>query len=327
MRRALALTLLLIAPVAGAQDAGTGPEAVAPRFEQAFETWLDSVGAAQGILALRYEGAPVATWSRGRNADDIVDLASLSKAITGVCAADLVDDGALYYDNSAREILGLPGAAPVTIGALLSHATGLEKDHTQVPMSWWKDDPTPRWAEVTPNALSPDRITGDGRYYYSNENYAVLGTVIEEVTGQDYEEACRQRVLEPGGVTGKASQRFAAYLPWGGWAMSMADYAAFVDYAYAPGGLLGDRLAELPDVVIDGPVHYGMGMLQREMEGGSRNVWHFGALCFNDGPNFGTYAVHWNTGWTLTAWYDACLTETEMAALDTAMVRASYGLD
>lgn len=321
--RALLPALVLIAPVALAQ----GVDDRARDFETAFATWLDQVGASEGVLALRYEGQPVATWSRGRAVEDMVPLASLSKAITGACVAALVDEGLLYYDNSAREVLGLPDAAPVTIAALLSHASGLEKDYTQGPMSFWKGDPTPRWAEITPNALDPDRITGDGRYYYSNENYAVLGTVIEAVTGQPYETACRDRVLGPAGAQGDGSDQFAGYLPWGGWAMNVADYAAVVDHWFAPGGVLGDRLADLPGVGIDGPVSYGMGMVQRQMDGGTRNVWHFGALCFNDGPTFGSYAVHWDTGWTVTAWYDACLTGEEMAALDMAFVRVSYGVD
>lgn len=321
--RWLALTLLLSTPAVAA-----GTEDRARAFEAAFGAWLDEVGATQGVLALRHDGQPVAAWSRGRDAEDLVDLASLSKAITAVCTAALVDEGRLYYDNSAREILGLPDAAPVMIGDLLSHASGLEKDHTQGPMSWWKDDPTPRWAEITPNALKPDRITGDGRYHYSNENYAVLGTVIEAAAGQDYEDACRDRVLTPAGIGGTASDRFAAYLPWGGWAMSMLDYATFMDYAFGVNGILTDRLADLPSVTIDGPVSYGMGMIQRDMgPGRGRNVWHFGALCFNDGPNFGTYTVHWETGWTVTAWYNACLTGPEMTALDLAMVRVSYAAE
>ena len=318
----LVLLLLLIAP--GARAAG--PEDRAAGFTMAFADWLDQAGAEAGILALRYNGRPVAVWSRGRVAEEVGDLASLSKAVTAVCIAALVDEGRLYYDNSAREVLGLPEAAPVTIAALLSHATGLHSDYTQGPMTFWKGNPTPRWAEITPRALDPARLSpGEAGYYYSNENYAVLGTVIEKVTGQSYETACRERVLVPAGIGGRASDAFAAYLPWGGWAMRMTDYARFVDYAFGPGGALTDRLEDLPGVAITGPVSYGMGMVQRDMgPGRGRNVWHFGALCFEGGPNFGTYAVHWETGWTVTAWYDICATEVDMGALDAAMAGVAY---
>lgn len=315
----LVLSLLLIASAARAED--TAARAVA--FEQAFKGWLASVGATEGALALRYDGAPVATWAQGGEASDPVDLASLSKAITGACIAALVDEDLLSYDQTAADILNLPNAAPVTIGQLLSHATGLQKDYTQGPMLAWKDDPTPRWAEITARALDPTRLTATGRYYYSNENYAVLGTVIEALTGEPYDDACRARVLDPAGVTGEPSDRFAAYLPWGGWQMTVADYAGFIDHAFGAQGMLTDRLASLPQVQIAGPVSYGMGMIQRDM-GQGRNLWHFGALCFMDGPNLGSYAVHWRNGWTVTAWYNACVTGPDMGALDAAMVGVAY---
>ncbi|WP_136634634.1 serine hydrolase domain-containing protein [Pseudooceanicola onchidii] len=320
----LVLVLALTATVArseGLADAAAMDRV--PAFEAAFDGWLDQVGARTGVLALRYNGQPVATWARGRDADDPVPLASLSKAITATCIAALVDEGRLAYDSRAGAVLDLPDAAPVTIGDLLSHATGLQKDYTQGPMAFWKDRPDPRWAEITPRALDPARLTGGRSYYYSNENYAVLGTVIEAVAGMPYTDACRARVLDPVGVSGAPSDRFAAYMPWGGWQMTMGDYARFVDHAFGPGGVLTDRLATLPEVVIDGPVRYGMGMIQRDM-GDGRNVWHFGALCFLDGPNLGSYAVHWRSGWTLTAWYDACITGQEMADLDRTMVQIAY---
>jgi CubicO group peptidase (beta-lactamase class C family) len=316
----LVLILLLAALPVQAQDA----QDKLPAFEQAFQGWLDQVGATEGILALRYDNSPVATIAIGRDAG-AVDLASLSKAITGACIASLVDDGLLTYDTLARDVLDLRDAAPVTIGQLLSHASGLKKDHTQGPMSWWKDDPTPRWPEVTARALKSNRITGDHSYHYTNENYAVLGSVIEAVTGFPYEAECTKRVLDPAGAGGAGSDRFYAYLPWGGWQMTLADYAQVVDHWFGAEGKLADRLADLPAAVIEGTVSYGMGMTQRDMGAGrGRNVWHFGALCFNDGPDLGTFTARLTSGWTLAVWYDACVTWPDMIALDQALVGVAY---
>lgn len=316
--RLLVLLLCLLALPAAAE--GTKPE----RFRAAFADWLKDRGATRGVLAIRRDGVPVSVWSTGTDRDAALPLASLSKAITAVCVSELVRSGALTYDTEARAVLGLPAAAPATVAALLNHATGLEHDRTQGAMSWWRDDPTPRWPELTEAALDPARMTaGAAEYYYSNENYAVLGSVIESVTGQDYVTACRDRVLTPAGVRATADPSFAAYLPWGGWRMTMADYAGFLDHYYGNDGVLGGRLRRLPRVRIEGPVHYGLGMVQRDMSPGV-NVWHFGSLCFEDGPNFGTYAVHWRIGWTVTAWYDACLEGAGMIALDQAMVRVAY---
>lgn len=327
------LALILSVTLAGAEtraetraDSPTADTAAkAEQFRTGYATWLDQVGAQTGVMALRYQGQPVATLEFGRAGDQPHDLASLSKAITGVCIAALVDEGRLTYDTHAREILSLPRAAPVSIAQLLTHGSGLHADHTQGPMAVWRNDPTPRWSEVADRAMTRKRIGRDKSYYYSNENYAVLGAVIEAVTGQPYETACRDRVLTPAGVTGAGSDLARAFLPWGGWDMSLPDYAAFYDYAFGAAGVLTPHLRELPRSEIVPSVHYGMGVMQRD-RGAATNVWHFGALCFHDGPNFGSYAVHHDTGWTITAWWDACITGEEMFALDQAMVNVSYDL-
>ncbi|WP_407492177.1 serine hydrolase domain-containing protein [Pseudooceanicola sp. MF1-13] len=316
--------LVLILTVAATVTQAQAPADRVADFRTALELWVNDAGVTRAALALRYDNEPVETVTIGMEADQPVDLASLSKAITGVCISALVDQNRITYDTEARQVLNLPQAARVTIGALLSHATGLEKDHTQGPMLAWKGDPTPRWPQITEAALDPDRLTdGTPKYHYSNENYAVLGSVIEAVTGQPYDAACRERVLARAGVKGDPSDLFAGYLPWGGWAMSVGDYAQFVDYAFGAGGILTDRLAQLPRQQIDGPVYYGMGMTQRDFRDG-QNVWHFGALCFNDGPNLGSYAVRFVNGWTLTAWYDACVTWPQMIELDGALAGIAF---
>jgi CubicO group peptidase (beta-lactamase class C family) len=292
-------------------------------FRAAFARWMQDAGATRGALALRRDGQAVAALGLGMDAGRPVDLASLSKAITGVCIARLVEDGALEYADHARAILNLAHAAPVSIAALLGHGSGLRRDHTQGPMAVWRNDPTPRWPRIARTALARDRISADTSYYYSNENYAVLGAVIEAVTGTDYETACRDRVLTPAGVTGRGSALASGYLPWGGWEMTVADYAAFLDHSFGPEGWLTDNIATLPRTRIVPDVYYGHGLVQRDHVGGT-NLWHFGALCFEGGPNLGSYAVHWTNGWTVTAWYDACVTDDDMARLDRAMIGVAF---
>ncbi|WP_432690833.1 serine hydrolase domain-containing protein [Pseudooceanicola sp. C21-150M6] len=314
------LLLLLAAPLR-ADDA-----ARAAAFRDAFQGWMAGQGARTGAIAIRHDNAPVAAFGINTDPDLMRPLASLSKMITALCVARLVADRQLSYDTEVRKVLNLPQAAPITTGALLSHATGLQHDRTQGPMSWWRGDPTPRWPEVTPPALDPGRLTpGTPDYYYSNENYAVLGTIIEGVTHEGYETACRDRVLTPAGVTARPDPLFAAYLPWGGWRMSVADYAQLMDYAVGDNGILPGQIDQLPAQQVFGPVTYTMGLFRRDMGAGS-NFWHFGSLCFEDGPNLGAYTAHWETGWTVTVWYDACLEEAGMISLDQALVAVAYAI-
>jgi CubicO group peptidase (beta-lactamase class C family) len=103
---------------------------------------------------------------------------------------------------------GVDAAGRITIRELLSHTSGIadyfeqrQRDGStqigkalQADFAWTFDDVlritkeelTPRFAPSTP-----------GKAFYSDTNYQLLGAVIEAVTGDSYEDALRQRVLEP----------------------------------------------------------------------------------------------------------------------------------
>jgi CubicO group peptidase (beta-lactamase class C family) len=292
----------------------------APAIIAAFETWLDVQGADRAAIALRHQGRDVTQWARGISADQVVDLASLGKAITGVCVARLEQQGRLTYGQPARDILGF-GRAKTPISDFLTHSSGLQQDNTQKAMIKWLDDPTPRWDEVAKSALGLWRKRQDG-FAYNNENYAVLGAVVEAATKAPYHQTCQDLALSPAGLRGQPSDRTAAFLPWGGWAMSVADYARFYDYAFGPEGL-GNQLGDLPRASVAPHIHYGTGVFQRETKQG-RNLWHFGALCIKDQVALGSYAVRWTNGWTLTVWYNACVDFDAMFGLDQALAKAAW---
>ncbi|HSN76635.1 MAG TPA: serine hydrolase domain-containing protein, partial [Anaerolineae bacterium] len=103
---------------------------------------------------------------------------------------------------------GVDAAGRITIRELLSHTSGIadyfeqrqRNGSTQIgkalqaDFAWTFDDVlritkeelTPRFAPSTP-----------GKAFYSDTTYQLLGAVIEAVTGDSYEDALRQRVLEP----------------------------------------------------------------------------------------------------------------------------------
>ena len=306
------------APDQTAIDQNTRDRAAA--ITAAFETWLDAQGADKAVIALRHQGRDVAQWVRGMAADQVVDLASLGKAITGVCIARLEQQGRLTYAQPARDILDF-GRAKTPISDFLTHSSGLLHDSTQKLMITWLDDPTPRWGEVAKSALSLWRKRQDG-FAYNNENYAVLGAVVEAAAKAPYHQTCQDLALTPAGVRGQLGDRTAAFLPWGGWAMSVTDYARFYDHAFGPDGL-GDQLGDLPRASVAPQIHYGTGVFQRETKQG-RNLWHFGALCIKDHVALGSYAVRWTNGWTLTAWYNACVDFDAMFGLDQALAKVAW---
>lgn len=317
LRWLVVLIGMALASAVHAQD-----QAVLDRLERAFQGWLDRVGT-KGALAVRFQDAPVVTLSLGIDADATVEMASLGKAITGVCVYVLVQQGLLRYDATLADVVGR--GPNTSVEELLLHISGLREDSTQSDMHNWLGEPPHRSATVLNRVIARGAPEGrPGRYRYNNENYALLGLMIEAATGQDYETACRARVLDPAGATAVASQTSGAFLPWGGWAMRVADYAAFHRHWFGPDGEIGVAPLEHPHVEIETGLYHGLGTFFR-VGNGTANAWYFGALCMPGRINIGSFAVRWAEDWSLVAAHDACVGWEDMFALDRVLAEAVFG--
>lgn len=134
-------------------------------------------------------------------------LASVTKPFTSVAVLQLAGSGALGLDDPAgRHCPPFHGQedAP-TVRQLLAHQGGLR--HTTD-----REDTTITGEE--PLAESVRRIAGEERAYppgeearYSSWGYAVLGCVIEEVTGQRYVDYLAEHVFDPAGMTATVQDR------------------------------------------------------------------------------------------------------------------------
>ena len=129
-------------------------------------------------------------------------IASVSKVITAVVTLQLVEDGLLTLDEPVGErvatYLGVTpsaAAAQVTVEQLLSHTSGFGTFYATFFQGG---------ATSCPDAAQQGlpSLSGGGGYHYSNMNFCVLGMLIEEVTGQSYEQAVYERLLTPLGITG-----------------------------------------------------------------------------------------------------------------------------
>jgi D-alanyl-D-alanine carboxypeptidase len=132
--------------------------------------------------------------------DDKFRIASISKTITAITVLQLVEDGLLGLDEpvGARVAASLgvsPSAADgVTVRQLLTHTSGFPQYES---LFFRKQVGSCREAA----AVGLRRGIGGG-FRYSNMNYCVLGLLIEEVTGQSYEQAVYDRLLTPLGISG-----------------------------------------------------------------------------------------------------------------------------
>ncbi len=306
---------------------------IGERIEDRFLRWAEASGQTEMALIVLRDGQMFTTVSRGMDVDDPVPLASLSKAITGICLQRLADERGIDLRRPLSETLpdatgalALPKARTLVPADVLTHTAGLMPDMTQTWMSAWLDRDGPQHEAAAELALQREAQSGTpGVYAYNNENYAILGLIIEALSGRSYEDTCRDLVLTPAGVTtGSLDLPVGTFGAWGGWTMSAPDFARIVIDAFAPDSALGSDPSQLPHAEISGGAYYGVGTLWRRFQD-AHNFWHFGALCFPDGPNAGSYFAYWWGEWSFTAVYDQCIDFDTMIGLDGAMVDAVFG--
>jgi CubicO group peptidase (beta-lactamase class C family) len=148
-------------------------------------------------------------------------LASLSKPITATSILFLAQQGRLDLD---LPVLCLPGIRPasdracprpmdprldrITVRQLLHHTGGWRHTGADDPMFQASRIARALGVPSPPSVrqildyelCQPLTFDPGSRYAYSNFGYALLGRVIESVTGLPYEKFVRQHVLDPAGI-------------------------------------------------------------------------------------------------------------------------------
>lgn len=127
-------------------------------------------------------------------------VASMTKPMVATVVVQLVQEGSLTLDDTVEQWLpGLLRAGDrITVEQLLSHTSGLA-EYNDTPADW----PILRRPPVDQRALvvaagraRRDFAPGHGQAY-SNTNYAVLGLLVERVTGRSLETNLDRRIFGP----------------------------------------------------------------------------------------------------------------------------------
>lgn len=307
--------------------------------EAAWRGWMAKHDRKTGGLAVLRGGKLVHEAVAGRvSAGMPVQMASLSKAVTAVCVAGLIEQGKFGFDTPLAQLLPRtfarlgqpadPRLLQVTVGQLLVHRAGYRRADNDPDPTTGKLGAYLVHATATRTAFDDQmkallrqklQLAPGERYAYTNATYLILGAVIEEATGQDYETWCRQSTLKPLGVTtATLDPTWRILASYGGWRMSLADYGRFYQ-AFAIGspaiGATARRWMMSPEgKEVGGGAHYGLGTDVRPVRGGA-NFWHGGRWTFSltsgfDGPlsaSFSTFAVRFG------AWDVNYVTYTEPA--------------
>ena len=182
------LVLLSACAVSAAPSAAAGPARVAIAFDAKGE---------RGSLA---EGVADPTTGRATTADDPVRIASVSKLVVAIGVMKLVEQGKLDLERDIASYLGWPirnpafPDRPITLRQLLSHTSSLRDsdDAYVVPLGV-----TLRQALADPAAWDAEHGPGEGYFAYSNFNFPVIASVMEQATGERFDLWMRREVLQP----------------------------------------------------------------------------------------------------------------------------------
>ncbi len=208
-------------------------------FDSAMVWFMANHGIEAGALGIMKDGVVVYEegfgwmdrgWTLPLTDDAMMRLASVSKPLTAAVVRELVADGALALEDHAFNLgqpgsgilelqpfpeLGDPRLADVTVGHLLQHRGGWDRDvagdltYREILIAEAMGVPSPPGRERTIRHIlgQPLQFTPGTGYAYTNIGYLVLGLIIEEATATDYLSALRSLVLDPLGIpTGELIQ-------------------------------------------------------------------------------------------------------------------------
>jgi CubicO group peptidase (beta-lactamase class C family) len=133
-------------------------------------------------------------------------IASMTKSFVSVAILQLRDEGKLKLDDPAYQYVpelkdqrGPASDAPViTIRNLLTHSAGFPEDNP------WGDrqlaDSDAEMLAMVKKGLSFSNSPGIG-YEYSNTGFALLGYIVQQVSGEPYEQYIDGHIFQPLGMT------------------------------------------------------------------------------------------------------------------------------
>lgn len=192
-----------------------------PQLRNALQARLDSLAAASRFPGVVI-GVSLADGATGALAAGMADtalhqpmrpearllLGSVGKTFFSAVALQLVAEGRIDLDAPISRYLGtepwfsrVPNAQYITVRMLMNHTSGLVRyEFNPAVTQAMTADANKVWtpAERVSYILDtePPFLAGQG-WQYSDTNYIVLGMIVEHVTGQDYYELIRRRILEP----------------------------------------------------------------------------------------------------------------------------------
>ncbi|EJW15482.1 beta-lactamase family protein [Paenibacillus alvei] len=130
------------------------------------------------------------------NKDTIFKIASIAKQFTAVSILKLQEKGLLRVEDTlSKYVPECKGLADVTIHELLTHSSGLDEDAL---IDWNVNEDRRPLHTLALHTVMPAGARGE--YRYSNFGYALLGLIVERLSGQPYEAFIEKELFAPFGM-------------------------------------------------------------------------------------------------------------------------------
>ena len=200
-----------IGPIQRALEAAVGPNKI-PGIAAAVAT-------GDGVIFEGAAGQKSADRPAPMTADSVFRIASMTKAITGAAAMQLVEQGKLALDQPAKDILPLlgqvqvltgfdasgpvmrPPRTDITLRHLLTHTAGFAYDTWNGNIARYareKDVPAMRTGKLA--ALNVPLVRDPGERWEYGVNIEMVGRMVEAASGLDLESHLQQHILIPLGM-------------------------------------------------------------------------------------------------------------------------------
>lgn len=185
-----------------------------PELDRFFQSRIEQLGITGAAIGIVLEGEIV--YLRGFGVRDIVSkrpvdvdtpfrIGSVSKTFTALAIMRLRDAGKLSLDEPAASYLPSLAAVPlptkdsppITTRHLLTMTSGLPYDDLWGAVTFGYDDA--KLERSIARGISFAGAPGE-RYRYSNLGYALLGQIVERVSGLGFEEFLAKEVFAPLGM-------------------------------------------------------------------------------------------------------------------------------
>ena len=194
--------LAVLAHPAAAQDSDfSGLEALIAEGELGKITAIEVDHRSATVYSNRFDG---------KTAETLTDIRSAGKSLTALAVGKAVDDGKLSVDDKVWPILGGTAGDPrndITVRDLLTMSSALDCNDSdkRSPGQEEKMYRTRNWRAFAMNLpLDPEYVRDDkgyGRWSYCTAGVFLLGQVVQEVTGERFDEYVARHIFAPLGIT------------------------------------------------------------------------------------------------------------------------------